>query len=346
MYNNWRVRKYSKIAANRKAIRTEMQHSASVRHGRAKEIPFGIRALEQGVIVEGVWDSGANTPAPSMPGSPVLSGQRAPVSAAPNTSLDRPSTAHSTVTRIEITPPAERQQSALAPAQERRGRPTYRPRRASGLRFSNAAEEPEEVQNTSHPERGTQENDLSEEGRSVSWSRSSDEDRPTDDSSTRMEAFNSFSFEHLPPHPRYHDHSPAPSRTSQESNPFLTPTTRQSLDMPVQVPHIDDLVPLEGQGASSTYHSQLFSNADISYADGHAQPAKSFDADRSQGASQVVRKINSGFEILQPGTLGRPSMDGDAEEKDGDQREKRAPKKLQRKRRMSEIGAEKRQSKA
>jgi hypothetical protein len=39
-------------------------------------VPFGIRALQQGIEVEGVWISQPNTPAP---GSPVISARLSPV---------------------------------------------------------------------------------------------------------------------------------------------------------------------------------------------------------------------------------------------------------------------------
>lgn len=41
-----------------------------VRRGRAADIPFGVRAIESGIEVEGVWISRGNSPATSAPGSP------------------------------------------------------------------------------------------------------------------------------------------------------------------------------------------------------------------------------------------------------------------------------------
>ena len=52
-----------------------------VRRGRAKsrtnDIPFGVRAIESGIEVEGVWISRSNSPAPTSTGTPP--GGRSPV---------------------------------------------------------------------------------------------------------------------------------------------------------------------------------------------------------------------------------------------------------------------------
>ena len=131
---------------------------------RAAEIPFGIRAIQSGIQVDGVWISGSNTP-----------NQSAPTSRAPSVMLDtdskkshspeRPAAAP-TNSRVERPQPTLRQSSQGRPAtasrssafphgpsyqMERpsnrlsadyipRGRPSYQPRRASGLRYSNIDE--------------------------------------------------------------------------------------------------------------------------------------------------------------------------------------------------------------
>lgn len=57
---------------------------------------------------------------------------------------------------------------------------------------------------------------------------------------------------------------------------------------------------------------------------------------QNQRDSQVLRKVNSGFEILRPGTLPLPSP---AEEEKAAQAEKRQSKRLQKKRRASSAGS-------
>lgn len=163
-YNKWRLRKYTAVAETKAALRREMQHTTSVKRGRSQrqQIPFGVRALESGIEVDGVWISGTNTPA-SMPGSPNI----AAIKPQP-THRDQSSEASSSVSetsRIDIPQPvheytginrsagpshklptpldrpmsSERQHSKPPTSDhQNRGRPTYQPRRSSHLRFSNS----------------------------------------------------------------------------------------------------------------------------------------------------------------------------------------------------------------
>lgn len=162
-YNKWRLRKYTAVAETKATLRREMQHTASVKRGRSQrqQIPFGVRALESGIEVDGVWISGTNTPN-SMPGSPNIAAMKSQ-SAHRDHSPDAPSS--SEMSRIEIpqpvhgypginhpagpsyntpTPvdrplPSERQHSK-PPSSDHQShtRPTYQPRRSSHLRFSDS----------------------------------------------------------------------------------------------------------------------------------------------------------------------------------------------------------------
>lgn len=163
-YNKWRLRKYTAVAETKATLRREMQHTASIKRGRSQrqQIPFGIRALESGIEVDGVWISGTNTPS-SMPGSPNIAAMK-PQPAHRDHSVERPSTA-SDMSRLEIPQPAhgypdmshstgpsykiptlvdgpvssERQDNKPPTSDhQKRGRPTYQPRRSSHLRFSNS----------------------------------------------------------------------------------------------------------------------------------------------------------------------------------------------------------------
>ena len=161
-YNAWSLRKYTKIAATKAALKQEMQHSRSVRRGRAKQIPFGVRALESGIEVDGVWVSRTNTPASSHPGSPAFSAASSkPMPHHPDLPSGRASTI-SHMTRVEISQPGSQQPEVNNPIDsssnirnpfdrpprrheppptsdhQPRGRPTYQPRQSSHLRFSNS----------------------------------------------------------------------------------------------------------------------------------------------------------------------------------------------------------------
>ena len=80
-------------------------------------------------------------------------------------------------------------------------------------------------------------------------------------------------------------------------------------------------------------HAQYINKGEIAYDDGHAQPLQPFNANRQSRQSQVIRKINSGFEILRPGTLDQPRESVDLTERKEETGGKGKPNKLQRKNR-------------
>ncbi|KAG8533267.1 uncharacterized protein KY384_002050 [Bacidia gigantensis] len=340
-YNHWRLRKYTKIRADRLARRLETQHSASVRRGRAKEVPFGVRALEKGVEVEGVWNSKVNTPAPSAPASPTLSA----TTTKPKNPFDSSDTAASTASltsiapRVEIRKATEHHPPLSGIEVLSRGRPTYKPHRSSGLRFSNSHEAVGCVDALAHlaARSKTQSNqeDLSHSSQSGSSGSSTDgrvafrysseiEFPPPDNNQLQSASFKP---------------SPTDSRTCYESNPFLTPATaRDSVDEDVPLDHLSGLIPPENHGDHTTYQQQLLDGAEIVYDEGHAQPFRSFQAERR---SQVIRKINSGFEILKPGTLDAPkgqSASPSIVQAGANISEGRPPRKLQKKSKRHSLG--------
>lgn len=170
-YNHWKLQSYIKLETSKAAITQEitqqMQHQPSLRRGRANQVPFGVRALESGIEVDGVWISRPNTPASSLPGSPTLSGTTQ-LAAQPDTSqgrassssnmsgvempqplhafpeVNRPSGSSSTV-RGPLDRPVRQHKQPPTSDHQPRGRSTYQPRRSSHLRFSNSfdPEDPE-----------------------------------------------------------------------------------------------------------------------------------------------------------------------------------------------------------
>ena len=317
-----------------------MQHSASVRRGRAKDIPFGIRALERGVEVEGIWNSGANTPVPSVPGSPILSVTTMKGKRPCDASTERPSTATSAVS--SITPDgtydvADHRSASFPPETQNCGRsyytPRHQPRRSSGLRFSNFNDD------ASHAEtlETVQGRSLAEASRSGQCSISGSSSSTSEDEHHKRPD-NSYANRYLHPeagsnHSAYHDYpsSANSSQTSQEGNPFLTPTvSRQSTEGTCPLSHSNGLVPLDGASEPAIYHTQLLTDAEITYDDGHAQPLRPFNVNLPERKSQVVRKVNSGFEILKPGTLttARQSTDVGSQWREETSKEKRSPRKL------------------
>ena len=110
----------------------------------------------------------------------------------------------------------------------------------------------------------------------------------------------------------------------QEVNdPFATPETSPK----------EDRVPVMVDAPPAIQHSDLFGSGDIDYMQGHAQPLRPFDGNRQLRRSQVIRKVNDGFEILRPGTLDNPRRSSDITDLREDY--DRKPKKLQRRSRAS-----------
>lgn len=145
-----------------------MQHPRSVRRGRfadapGGEVPFGIRAIESGIEVAGVWVSRSNTPASSLAGSPKIrpkdlipdrasasldfSRIEIPQPIHRYSETDRPSSSpHMSHGALDSAGPSRRKHNP-PPASDHqpRGRTSYEPRRSSQLRFSSYShsEDPE-----------------------------------------------------------------------------------------------------------------------------------------------------------------------------------------------------------
>ena len=163
VYNHWRLRKYTAIAAaNKASLKQEMHHSHSVRRGRfatapGGEVPFGIRAIESGIEVDGVWVSRSNTPASSLHGSPNLLPQdvrqdrasaswditqaNIPPPMHRYSETDRPSTSPFMSHSIHDGKESSKRTHGPPPTSDHlpRGRISYEPRRSSHLRFSSCS---------------------------------------------------------------------------------------------------------------------------------------------------------------------------------------------------------------
>ena len=66
VYTHWRLRKYTAVAEKERkeqAIHRQMSQRRQGNQG-SNDVPFGIRAIESGIEVEGVWISRSNTPEP------------------------------------------------------------------------------------------------------------------------------------------------------------------------------------------------------------------------------------------------------------------------------------------
>ncbi|MCJ1475955.1 hypothetical protein MMC13_004619 [Lambiella insularis] len=160
VYKHFQLRKHTAIAAKKKEEQ-QMQQITVVRVAGAPDIPFGIRAIERGVEVEGVWISRSNTPSSSRQGSPAPSvvGDRSPVGnpppherstktqptlAMPQAVLPFQSRPAGSNVPSPGTSESQKERSLSTTANDGsspdiikiRIRPTYQPRQSSHLRFS------------------------------------------------------------------------------------------------------------------------------------------------------------------------------------------------------------------
>ncbi|KAL8794474.1 MAG: hypothetical protein Q9195_002947 [Heterodermia aff. obscurata] len=432
IYNHYRLRKYTKLAAMKERHRQAIQQRPSVRARKGREIPFGVRAIESGIEVDGVWISKSNTPYASTSGSPASSIVLEPNStkykqgsernsvAQNQRALDMPQPIHGhpipgqgrTSTSPYLSgPPMDPQldperlpRSSTVSDNVSRARPTYQPRRSSGLRFSNSndnstalaalegrrmAPTPELVEPQGTLE-GVRPRRVSSSG---SGSNSSEEHytprRPgmKRDSSDILfdptylpsgvpRASNDDHLNYLASHRRSHaaeegqllprirpnnTHGRSTSdvplhrgqfstgRISGEdaSNPFATPlgTPRASTKSGYveEPPSFASFV-----NSSSSPDSRIEAADDVEYSSSdlrHTSNAlQQGDGNRQHRQSQIARKINSGLEILRPGSFSRPResvADWNEKAQVGDEHQsggaegpanKRHSKKLQRKR--------------
>ena len=137
-----------------------------MRARKGREVPFGVRAIESGIEVDGVWISRSNTPIASTTGSPAPSIMLEPDSTKHARSPEYGSITHSqrplevprpihghsassqsrssTASRISGLPqdqynePDSLPRSSTASDNVPRAQRTYQPRRSSGLRYSNS----------------------------------------------------------------------------------------------------------------------------------------------------------------------------------------------------------------
>lgn len=167
-YTRYRLRKYIAIADKRQAQLRDREEGREVMRQRVDDVPFGIRAIQSGVQVDGVWISGANTPVPSTPTSVAASPIDEPSPPRDTRQSAQASPSPSNIPRVEIPQPV-RPHAETSPGKRKPplglqsyepnrgsyvgstsgrpdsptaqpgvgGRPTYQPRHSSHLRYSN-----------------------------------------------------------------------------------------------------------------------------------------------------------------------------------------------------------------
>ena len=107
-YDRSRIRKYSKVNKGKQAATPEMLEVQPVQRVQAEEmkddIPFGVRAIESGIEVDGVWISRSNTPVGSSRAS-IISENRLPRSFN-NSALELPQMSYASSRGSSAAPPS------------------------------------------------------------------------------------------------------------------------------------------------------------------------------------------------------------------------------------------------
>lgn len=111
--------------------------------------------------------------------------------------------------------------------------------------------------------------------------------------------------QHLPLHRLFSYEQISP--TYEEGNPFVTPNAT-----PIDEHHTG--TGFDGPFSNldlATHHAHNMENNEITHNQDTSQALHHSDVNRQTRKSQVIRKINSGFEILRPGTLDQPRQSND-----------------------------------
>lgn len=114
----------------------------------------------------------------------------------------------------------------------------------------------------------------------------------------------------------------------EDSNPSGTfDNCAQNKDVPV-FHEVDDI---------ANQRNHFMGAGEIDSDHGHTQPLRPFDGNRQARNNQILRKVNSNFQILRPGTLDapRPSHDHSEWQVDLEAANKRSSRKLQKRGRAS-----------
>ncbi|KAF2088786.1 hypothetical protein K490DRAFT_38191 [Saccharata proteae CBS 121410] len=332
LYTNRKMKKLD-MAGARAVQQPQMIEAAHPTHAGddEQEVPFGIRAIQSGIEVDGIWISGNNTPAPSSPASSA--------SSMPDRRPSAPRVvSNGDVTRLEMPPAAHGSSSRTSS----RGRPVSSFDRAvSAERLSDSRASSAGKEAAARPRdpktdlRLLQSHRLSHVAETGSLAR---RDKVLDRPPGRSGEWSSVALD-MPrstlayPSPPSPELPPSPL-SGYELNPFRTPPETARVTTPSRDSHPAN-TQKQAQPLLETYKPSRPRDFEDDVELGLQPPASASSGGRR--LSQVLRKVNSGFEILRPGTFQQPSApasaDGSRDVDGGENR--RFSKRLQKKRRPS-----------
>lgn len=341
------LKKHTVLDLEKRARQTEMQKSG-LPAGKRVDIPFGVRAIQSGIQIDGIWIS--------RPGSPILVSQSSPSISSSSTlepdsrpkGKERELSVHlsTTVTEVQPTPELTPQPSSPASLSERHiptgvesdhartfplgAQPTYRPAGPSRRRTDITVTKIPDVDTPNRPERSSDKH-LQVETYVPTNSFSSTESSASSSSQQRTVV----------------DRSSSSSDEGTNHLRYVANLRRSAAPSPRALVSFDDAEPLE-------YDTDYFSS---NYAEKTRNPFETPSAPESQWVSRLPvaankpppqrsysgeshantasRRVNPGFEILPAGTFGPSDSQTEVEES----RPKRhSGNKLQKRNRLSREG--------
>jgi hypothetical protein len=326
-WTNRYLKKHQIIDEEKRARAQELRNSGQLVENPKNDVPFGVRAIQSGIQVDGIWISNSNTPAPSelnlsLRGSSSESISEGKSSKSVNFSSGRPSFASNSGTIPPPRPKSEVQfqdrsngsafvehtegSTYLEPGSSK----SYQPRRSSGLRYHDTRSHHEAtladlesgashpmLQPQLHPPRisskvnsgasSVADNELN----SGTSSNSDDTLDPKNKGKGKAKEYMAVAQDDtLPSHngappsvgyAAFHDDQSRPDRTSSLPQQD-TDTAGMSWPLPPTLDHNKDPSPPRPRSHFPFRPGELHQN-------------------------KVVRKINSGFEVLPAGTFGSPT---------------------------------------
>ncbi|KAF2266817.1 hypothetical protein CC78DRAFT_531263 [Lojkania enalia] len=401
-YDRYKIRKYDKVEKGKTAQTPEMLESQPI--NKDEDVPFGIRAIESGIEVDGVWISRSNTPVTSSRSS--INEGKLPRSHN-SSQLELPKAAHGTSSRASSTSAFDRAVSAeriptnesrsSSPGRENanhfRGRPPVTYSRYSNPNINRnssalyALEGQDAGSSLAHEANNGQASSSNSGKSSIRTSDESDymqmtipAGRPYEaayinprnstlavpiDPRTDLDLLQSHRLSHvaetgqLTPRVRRPGLSGEWASTADVRSPqeisssngvdYFVPLPRQKTPSPPLAPTIPEEMPSTSKFSHDAHSSnqvrqavpllETYHTSDSPLPQTYQPRGPQHEYDESsyavqtaqnQRQDQVLRKVNSGFEILRPGTFGEPPS---PEELNGD---KRQSKRLQKKRRPSD----------
>lgn len=338
---------------------------------RSHDIPFGVRAIQSGVQVDGIWISQSNTPAaselklglgahsPDMITTPESkSGPTSPDIRPISPQISQP---HA-MNQLESLQSLDRATAAQEDTYRSGPQGAYRPRKASHLRYGSHGEFDQttlqQLEGTSPPRKMQVHRPRQSSSRHAEVEAESS--AADNELSSGVSSHSDISLsQNMHTALEIQEEAFLNVSTMGSGEPMQPPPLRSSrveyFSLPLQTPRMDDSDPFVTPLSSpNTVRSSLgagLTTPPVASGSGFLEPAQELAAHQSRTTlpfvpgelhvNKSIRKVNSGFEILPAGTFGAPAefkgkgIEIDFEEDSG---ERRQSTKLQKKPRVSTTG--------